>query len=89
MSDSPASSLKLRLKKLIFEELNINHVSPEEFQDDAPLFGDELGLDSIDAIEITYLVERYFNVAMKDTKTARPALRSIDTLTAFIEKSIV
>lgn len=89
MLDRAVLPLRLHLKKIIFQELNINHVSPEEFPDDAPLFGEKLGLDSIDAIEIVYLVEKYFNVAMKDSKTARPALRCVDTLATFIETGAV
>ena len=89
MLDRAVTPLRLQLKKLIFAELNIGHVTPEDFPDDAPLFGEELGLDSIDAIEIVYLVEKYFNVAMKDSKTARPALRCIDTLATFIETGAV
>ena len=77
--------LKLNLKQLIFHELKITHMAPEEFSDDEPIFSDRLGLDSIDAVEIVYLVEKYFGVSIKDMKVARPALQSIDTLAAFIE----
>lgn len=79
MLDRAVHPLRLQLKKLIFKELNIDHVSPEDFPNDEPIFGEELGLDSIDAIEVVYLVEKHFNVAMKDSKTARPALRTIST----------
>ena len=85
MLDRAEMPLTLNLKHLIFQELNINHMMPEDFSDDAPIFGDELGLDSIDAVEIVYLVEKYFGVSIKDMKIARPALQSINTLAAFIE----
>jgi acyl carrier protein len=78
-------SLQNTLKKLIFQELKITHVAPEEFTDDEPLFTDTLGLDSIDAVEVVYLVEKNYGVAMKDMQEARPALQSINTLAAFIE----
>ena len=78
-------SLKSRLKKVIIEELNIADVNPEEIGDDEPLFGKKLGLDSIDAVEIVYQVEKHFGVAIKDMKEGRPALQSINTLAAFIE----
>jgi acyl carrier protein len=78
-------SLKSRLKKIIVEELNIEDVAPEEIEDDEPLFGKKLGLDSIDAVEVVYQVEKHFGVAIKDMKEGRPALQSINTLAAFIE----
>ncbi len=75
----------MNLKQLIFQELKIAHVAPEDFSNDAPLFTDELGLDSIDAVEVVYLVEKNYGVPMKDMQEARPALQSINTLAAFIE----
>lgn len=89
MLDRAEVPLTLNLKRLIFQELKINHVSPEDFVDDEPIFGDELGLDSIDAVEIVYLVEKHFGISIKDMKVARPALQSINTLAAFIETGAV
>jgi acyl carrier protein len=78
-------TLKPQLKQLIVQELNIQHLSAEEITDDEPIFSDRTGLDSIDAVEVVYLVEKHFGVAMKDMKEARPALQSITTLADFIE----
>lgn len=78
-------TLKMKLKQLIVQELNIQHVSPEQITDDEPIFSDKLGLDSIDAVEVVYLVEKHFDIAIKDMKEARPALQSITTLADFIE----
>ncbi len=89
MLDRAEIPLKLNLKYLIFQELKITHMAPEDFLDDEPIFSDKLGLDSIDAVEIVYLVEKYFDVSIKDMKVARPALQSIDTLAAFIETGAV
>ena len=77
--------LKAKLKALIVQDLRITHVTPEQITDDEPIFGERLGLDSIDAVEVVYLVEKNFNVKMKDMQEARPALQSINTLAAFIE----
>ena len=79
-------SLKEDLKRIIVKELNIEDVSPQEIEDDEPLFGDRLGLDSIDAVELVFQVEKHFGVAIKDMKEGRPALQSINSLSAFIEK---
>jgi acyl carrier protein len=78
-------SIKEKLKKIIIEELNIDDISPEEIGDDEPLFGKKLGLDSIDAVEVVFQVEKHFGVAIKDMKEGRPALQSINSLAAFIE----
>lgn len=78
--------IKDTLKRLIVEELNIEDVAPHEIDDDEPLFGKKLGLDSIDAVEIVFQVEKTFGVAIKDMKEGRPALQSISSLAAFIEK---
>ena len=85
MSDSALILLKTKLKTLIVEDLRITHITPEEIIDDEPIFGDKLGLDSIDAVEVVYLVEKNFGIRIKDMKEARPALQSINTLAAFIE----
>ena len=50
------------LKKQIIEELNLQDIKPEDIKDDAPLFGDGLGLDSIDALELVVLMEKYHGV---------------------------
>ncbi len=78
-------SLKEDLKKIIIKELNIEDVTPEEIGDGEPLFGKRFGLDSIDAIEIVFQVEKHFGVVIRDMKEGRPALQSINTLASFIE----
>jgi acyl carrier protein len=77
--------LKAKLKALLVQDLRITHVTPEQITDDEPIFGERLGLDSIDAVEVVYLVEKNFGVTIKDMKEARPAMQSINTLAAFIE----
>ena len=88
MSDTPSIRLKTKLKTLIIEDLRITHVKLEDMLDDEPIFGEKFGLDSIDAVEVVYLVEKYFGIKMKDMKEARPALQSINALAAFIEARV-
>jgi acyl carrier protein len=54
--------LKYELKKQIIGELNLQDIKPEDIVDEAPLFGDGLGLDSIDALELVVLMEKYHGV---------------------------
>jgi len=85
MTNDATAPLKAKLKSLLVQDLRITHVTPEQITDDEPIFGERLGLDSIDAVEVVYLVEKNFGVTIKDMKEARPAMQSINTLAAFIE----
>jgi acyl carrier protein len=80
-----AMPIKEKLKKMLVEELNLEDVSPEDIDDDAPLFGDGLGLDSLDAVELVVLIQKHFGVEIKDMEEGRPALQSVNSLAAFIE----
>ena len=77
--------IKEKLKQVLIEELNLEDVTPEEIGDDDQLFGEGLGLDSLDAVELVVVVQKHFGVEIKDMEEGRPALQSVRTLAAFIE----
>ena len=76
--------LKYQLKQQIIEELKLEDLKPEDIKDDAPLFGEGLGLDSIDALELVVLLEKYHGVKITDEETGRKVLTSIDSMAQFI-----
>jgi len=73
------------LKTKIVEMFDLEDVSAEQIEDDTPLFGPGLGLDSIDALELVVLLERDYGIVIKDIEEGRPAFQSVRTLAAFIE----
>lgn len=62
-------------------------IKPDEIGDDAVLFGEGLGLDSIDALELVLELQRTFGVEISDEQVGKRVLRSVDTIVAFIEES--
>ena len=78
--------LKLQLKQQIIKFLNLVSVTPEEIQDDEPLFGSGLGLDSIDSIELIVLLGREYGITIQDPKEGRKILVDINTMAEYIEK---
>ena len=79
-------TLKDRLKSMLVGELNLEDISPGDIVDDEPLFGEGLGLDSLDAVELVVLVEKHFGVVIKDMDEGRIAFASVNSLAAFIEE---
>jgi acyl carrier protein len=78
--------LKFTLKKQIIEELNLEDIKPEDIDDNAPLFGDGLGLDSIDALELVVLIEKYHGVKITDENVGKKVLASIDNMAQYISE---
>ena len=77
--------LTSELKARIIETLRLQDISPGQIDDDAPLFGTGLGLDSIDALELVVMLEKHYGIVIKDIEEGRPAFQSIHTLAAFVQ----
>jgi len=78
------SELLAQVKRVIVEGLHLDHVSPNQIGDDQPLFGDALGLDSVDALELVLEVERHFGVTIQDDEEGRAVLQTPRTLADYI-----
>ncbi|MGC8917099.1 MAG: phosphopantetheine-binding protein [Thermoanaerobaculum sp.] len=78
------TSLHRRVKELIINRLQLEGISPEDIDDAAPLFGDGLGLDSIDALELVIGIEKEFGVRIQDEEVGTKAFASVNALVEFL-----
>ena len=76
--------LALELKQHIIQYLNLLDIKPEDIKNDTPLFGPELELDSIDSIELIVLLDREYDIKIKDPREGRVILVDINTIVDYI-----
>lgn len=79
--------LIVKLKKEIIDVLNLEGMTPEDIADDASLFGEGLGLDSIDALELIVLMEKNYGIKLKDPNEGKAIFESVKTMADYIEKN--
>lgn len=79
--------LIFKLKKEIIEILNLEGMTPEEIDNDLPLFGDGLGLDSIDALELIVLMEKNYGIKITDPNKGREIFKSINSMAKYISEN--
>ena len=79
------SDLKTNLKKQLIEHLNLEDLSTEDIKDDTPLFRDGLGLDSIDALEIIVMLDKQFDVKIKNPEDGVKIFQTVNTIAKYIE----
>jgi acyl carrier protein len=77
--------LIVELKQQIIEVLNLEGMMPEDIDENAPLFGEGLGLDSIDALELIVLMEKNYGIKLEDPKKGKEIFASIKTMAAYIQ----
>lgn len=82
------ADIRTTLKTLIIETLDLEDVSPEDIIDDEPLFGEGLGLDSIDALELGLAIKKTFDVKIEaNSEKTKEHFYSINNLVQFIEQN--
>ncbi|MBK7668342.1 MAG: acyl carrier protein [Sphingobacteriaceae bacterium] len=74
-----------KLKGQIIEQLNLAEVKPADINPDAPLFGDGLGLDSIDALELIVLLEKHYGIKIQNPADGKKIFESVRTMAQFIK----
>ena len=81
------SDLKLEMKRLIIEVLALEDVKPEDIADDAPLFGEGLGLDSIDALELGIALRKRYQLKLEANDAGmKEHFRSVSSLCLLVER---
>lgn len=76
-----------RLKEQIIKALKLEDLTPENIDADQPLFGEGLGLDSIDALELIVLLEKEYGLRVENAGAAKSIFSSVRTMAEYIEKN--
>ncbi len=76
--------LKQELKEKIIEQLNLEDLTIDEIKDDDSLFGDGLGLDSIDALELIVMLDKDYGIKLTDPKEGKKIFKSIEVMASYI-----
>lgn len=79
--------LILKLKEQIIEQLNLEDMEPDDIDPEDPLFGNGLGLDSIDALELIVLLEKEYGIKIKNPKDGQKIFFSIKSMAEFITEN--
>ena len=81
------SDLKLEIKRLIVDALGLEDIRPEDIEDDAPLFNDGLGLDSIDALELGVALRKRYHIRLEANDAGvREYFRTVSSLCRLVER---
>lgn len=74
-----------KLKEQIIDALNLEDLTPADIENDAPLFGEGLGLDSIDALELIVLMEKFYGIKLQNPAEGKEIFKSVNCMAAYIE----
>lgn len=81
------NTLKETLKAQIIKALSLEEMAPADIDNSAPLFGEGLGLDSIDALELIVLMEKEYGIRLNNPAEGKAIFASIDSMADYIEKN--
>jgi len=84
---SETGSTREQVKRLIIEHLNLEGLTPDMIADDDALFGEGLGLDSVDALELVVALEKKWGLRIENQETTRAAFASVAALAAFVDRA--
>lgn len=79
--------LKQQVKEQIIKFLNLMDLKPSDIKDDQPFFGEGLGLDSIDSLELIVMLEREYGIKIENPKEGRKVLVDVNTMVDYIQKN--
>lgn len=85
MEISNMETLKQELKEKIIDALNLEDLTPQDIEDDAPIFMEGLGLDSIDALELMLLMEKNYGIRLTSPAEGKQIFKSINTMAEYIQ----
>jgi acyl carrier protein len=74
-----------KLKEQIIDALNLEDIRPDDIGNDAPLFGEGLGLDSIDALELIVLMEKYYGIKLQNPAEGKEIFKSVNCMADYID----
>lgn len=75
------------IKKQIIEVLNLDDMTPDDINAEAPLFGEGLGLDSIDALELIVLLEREYGIKLSNPAEGKEIFKSVASIADYVSKN--
>lgn len=79
--------LIFNLKEQIIDALNLEEITPEDIENDAPLFGTGLGLDSIDALELIVILDKFYGIKLANPAEGKEIFKSVNSIADYIVKN--
>ncbi len=81
------NELILTLKEQIIDALNLEEITPADIENDAPLFGAGLGLDSIDALELIVILDRHYGIKLANPAEGKEIFKSVSSIADYVAKN--